>query len=265
MLVKKSHGGPVFVWLFTSLSSSVLIPASVILLLVGKRELGTEAILFIAGTAVLHLGYFMALQRGYQCGDLSLVYPLARGLGPTLATAGAVVFLQERPSWLAVCGLLLVVLGVGILTYRRTGEGGHPRAGLFYGALTGVLIGCYTVWDKYAVGSLDVPPIVLEAFAGLGVSLMLTPHALRSRAELRQIWCDNRLEVVGVAVLAPLSYILVLTAMTFTDVSYVAPAREISILFATILGVRFLGEGQMTRRLIAATCMVGGVVALAVG
>ena len=265
LLVKKSRGGPVFVWLFATLSSTVLIPASVILLLVEQHELGWLAVAFIVGTALLHLAYFMALQRGYQSGDLSLVYPLARGLGPTLAMVGAIVFLGERPSWLAVAGLLLVVLGIGILTFRKKGEARHPSAGIFYGVLTGVLIGCYTVWDKHAVSSVNVPPLVLEAFTGLGISLMLAPHAVRNWAEVRLVWRDNRTEVIGVAVFAPLSYILVLTAMTFTPVSYVAPTREISILFAAILGARFLDEGQTVRRLIAASCMVAGVMALALG
>ena len=96
-------------------------------------------------------------------------------------------------------------------------------------------------------------------------SLMLAPHAVRNWAEVRLVWRDNRTEAIGVAVFAPLSYILVLTAMTFTPVSYVAPTREISILFAAILGARFLDEGQTVRRLIAASCMVAGVMALALG
>ena len=265
LLVKRSRGGAVFVWLFSSLSSAVLIPASVILLLVGQQELGWPAVAFISGTALLHLAYFLSLERGYRSGDLSLVYPLARGLGPTLATVGAIMFLGERPSYLAFAGLLLVVAGIVILTFRRDGETRHPSAGIFYGVLTGTLIGCYTVWDKHAVSSVHVPPLVLEAFTGLGISLMLTPHAARNWTEVRCVWRDNRMEAIGVSVLAPLSYILVLTAMTFTPVSYVAPTREISILFAAFLGARFLGEGQTARRLIAATLMVVGVIALALG
>src|SRR5262249_61564717 len=78
-------------------------------------------------------------------------------------------------------------------------------------------------------------------------------------------WRDHRAEAIGVAVLAPLSYILVLTAMQFTPVSYVAPAREISILIGTAMGTRLLAEGDVHRRLAAAAAMVVGVVVLAVG
>ena len=112
----------------------------------------------------------------------------------------------------------------------------HPRTAIFYGVMTGVVISVYTVWDKYAVDRLAVPPLVLEAFSALGISLMLTPAAARRWAEVKKIWRDHKTEVIGVAVLAPLSYILILTAMSFTPLSYVAPCREVSILFAVGLG-----------------------------
>jgi len=81
----------------------------------------------------------------------------------------------------------------------------------------------------------------------------------------RNEWRIHRFEAIGVALLVPLSYILVLTAMKFTPVSYVAPAREISILIGTAMGTRLLSEGDVQRRLAAAGAMVLGVVALAVG
>ena len=266
LLIKRSGGGPVFLWMFTTLASVVLVPSSILLLVIRPDKLTLLGVVFIAGTTLLHLFYFLALQRGYRSGDLSLVYPLARGLGPTLATLGAMIFLGERPSGLALVGLLLVVLGTVLLAYRgRDATGRDPRAGIVYGVITGVLIATYTVWDKFAVSDLNVPPLVLESFACCGISLMLTPHALARWVEVKSVWRKNRTEVIGVAILAPLSYILVLTAMSFTPLSYVAPTREISILFAAMLGTRFLGEGQATRRMIAAASMVCGVIALALG
>ncbi len=89
--------------------------------------------------------------------------------------------------------------------------------------------------------------------------------ALRHWRSARNEWRTHRFEAVGVALLVPLSYILVLTALQFTPVSYVAPAREISILIGTVMGTHFLSEGDVRRRLIAAGSMVLGVVGLAVG
>lgn len=266
LLAKRAGGGRTFVWMFTTLSSLLLIPVALWMIIYQGHAITGMGTLFIVGTAGIHLFYFLFLQAAYRAGDLSYVYPLARGIGPTLAIVGAVVILHERPSPLVVTGLLLVVSGVGLLTVRGssgTGEETSSFRATLFGVTTGVLIAIYTVWDKYAVHQLGVPPLVLEAFAGLGISLMLAPHAVSRWSEVRAIWRKSRREVVGVALLAPLSYILVLTAMSFTDLSYVAPAREISILFATLLGTRFLGEGQTKRRLFAAVSMVGGVIALA--
>ena len=95
--------------------------------------------------------------------------------------------------------------------------------------------------------------------------IVLTPFALRRWNDVRHHWSGNRLEVFGVAVLSPLAYILVLTALVFTPVSYVAPAREISILIGTGMGTRFLAEGEGRRRMVAAIAIVAGVLALALG
>ncbi len=252
-------------WLFTTISSIFLIPTALIVLVVQGQYLSTMGVLFILGTTLIHLVYFFCLQRGYRSGDLSLVYPLARGLGPALATVSAIVLLGERPKTPALVGVALVLFGVFLLAFRGGGGAAkQPGTAIYYGTVTGVLIALYTVWDKYAVSRLAVPPLVLEAFAGSGISLLLAPHAFRNWPQVKSLWKSNRAEVLGVAVLAPLSYILVLTAMSFTDLTYVAPTREVSILVAAVLGTRFLGEGNTTRRLVAAGLMVCGVVVLAV-
>jgi hypothetical protein len=93
----------------------------------------------------------------------------------------------------------------------------------------------------------------------------MTPLALRLRAEIAPTWRRAKMEVIAVALLCPLSYILVLTAMVFTPVSYVAPAREVSILVAALMGTHLLAEGDAGRRLAAALAMVAGITCLALG
>ena len=93
----------------------------------------------------------------------------------------------------------------------------------------------------------------------------MAPLALSRRAEVKAAWARQRKAVILVALLCPLSYILVLTAMVFTPVSYVAPAREISILVAALMGAHWLQEGDVPRRVAAAAAMALGVVALAIG
>lgn len=267
MLAKRAGRGAVFVWLFTACSSVLFLPIAILIVVVQKPHIGWFGVGFICGTAVLHLLYFVVLQRAYQVGDLSLVYPLARGTGPVLATIMAVVILQERPSAATVCGLVLVVGGVLLLTWqqgpRRSEE--KVRAAIKWGILCGVCIATYSVWDKYAVSELKVPPVLFELFTNFGVCLMLTPHALARSEVAREVWQNHRWEVLGVAFLAPASYILILTAMSYTPLSSVAPFREIGILIGAVLGTRFLREEHASRRLIAAGVMVCGVIALAVG
>jgi uncharacterized membrane protein len=224
------------------------------------------AIGFMTGSAVLHTAYFVLLNEGYRVGDLSLVYPLARGTGPLLSSIAAIFLLGERPSAIAIAGGILIVLGVLVLTCNpaRLREEGI-RKDVIYALLTGTLIAGYTVWDKQAVATFAVAPIVLDWGANFGRLLLLTPFALRRWDKVCNEWRTHRFEAIGVALLVPLSYILVLTAMQFTPVSYVAPAREISILIGTVMGTRLLAEGDVQRRLFAACAMVVGVVALAIG
>src|SRR6266853_425599 len=133
-----------------------------------------------------------------------------------------------------------------------------------FALLTGCMIASYTVVDKQAVSAVLIPPILQDWGANLGRVIVMAPLALRRREEVKTAWTRQRKAVILVALLCPLSYILVLTAMVFTPVSYVAPAREISILFAALMGTHWLQEGDVPRR-VAAAAMALGVVALAVG
>jgi len=229
---------------------------------------GTVGLLFMFGTGVLHLGYFLSLQEGYRVGDLSVVYPLARGTGPLLASGAAIVLFGERPGPVAVAGILLIVLGVFLLGWEPGGTRGsieRKRLGIAFGLLTGVFIAAYTLWDKYAVSGLSLSPILYYWASLLVETVVLLPVALRRKEEIGGAWRSRRKEALGVAVLSPLAYLLVLTALSFAPVSHVAPAREISILVGTLMGGSLLAEGGLRRRMFASSFMVLGIVALAVG
>ncbi len=266
LLAKRVGGGPAFIWLFGTVSSAIYAPLAMGVVLLVRPHIGAVQLVFLAGTAVFHLAYFLMLQSGYRTGDLSLVYPLARGTGPMLSTASAVVFFGEHPTPVAMAGTLLIGVGIFLLTGnpRRLGERGARRA-VRFALLTGAMIATYTLWDKRAVSVLGIPPVLLDWSSNLGRALLLTPVALARFEDVRAVWRAHRREVILVAVLTPMAYILVLTALVFTPVSYVAPAREISILVGTVMGARLLAEGDAARRLAAAGAMVLGVAALAIG
>lgn len=262
--LKKSGGGLGFVWLFATTSALLYLPLAIAVAIQAEFIPNGAQLGLVAASAVLHSAYYLLLDRGYRRGDLSLVYPLARATGPLLTVIAAIAFLGERPSPLGIAGALTVIGGAILLTgnpLRMMRAGNGHAAG--YALLTGAMIASYTLVDKQAVAAWLVPPLLLDWGANLGRAALLAPLALRDRDALRRTWRGQRGAVFIVAALCPLSYILVLSAMVFTPVSYVAPAREISILVAAFMGTRWLAEADGRRRLAAAGIMVAGVIALA--
>ena len=265
-LLKRSGGGLAFVWLFASLSAVIYAPLAAAIVWWVRPALTWESYALMAASAIVHTAYYMALDRGYRTGDLSLVYPLARGSAPLITIVAAVFLLAERPSVIAVGGAVLIAGGAVALTgnLRKLRDSGSLPA-VAFALLTGCMTASYSVIDKLAVAVFMVPPLLQDWTSNLGRVVILTPAALRNRMEIARVWRRRRVEVIGVAILCPLSYILILSALVFTPVSYVAPAREISILIAAILGAQLLAERDAARRVVAATAMVAGIICLALG
>ncbi|HSC96593.1 MAG TPA: DMT family transporter [Burkholderiales bacterium] len=264
--LKRSGGGTVFVWLFATLSALIYAPLAALVIWWQQPEFGWVHYGLMVASAALHTAYYLLLDRGYRSGDLSVVYPLARGTGPLITIVCAVLLLQERPSAIAVAGALLIGGGAVALTGdpRKLRQSGNLHA-VGFALLTGCMIASYTVVDKVAVAAWLIPPLVQDWAANLGRVLLMTPMALRLQTEIVPTWRRAKKEIIAVALLCPLSYILVLTAMVFTPVSYVAPAREISILVAAFMGTQLLAERDAKRRLSAAAAMVAGITCLALG
>ena len=266
LFAKRASGGAPFLWLAFALSIPLYAPLAIAVLIVSGARIGPVEVLWMFVNAALNVAYGIFLLRGYRAGDLSVVYPLARGTGPVLALVGAIVLFGERPTPLAIGGAIAIVLGVLALTgdprkLRQRGVG----VAVGYALLTGVTIAAYTLWDKRGVSGLLIPPVVYEWGANVFRALILTPLALSRWEDVRAEWVANRTAVLAVASLSPLAYILVLSALAISPVSYVAPAREIGILIGVLIGARTLAEADIGRRSIAAVLMVGGVIALALG
>jgi drug/metabolite transporter (DMT)-like permease len=262
LLAKGAEGGGAFVALANGLATLLWLPALAIALGASSGELGWAAIGLMIGSGVLHALYFTLLQRGYASGDLSVVYPLARGTGPLLSTAAAIAFLGEHPSALALAGALAIVaavLSLGLGTRHAS------REGVAFALATGVAIASYTLWDKHAVGPAALSPVVYYWGTNAANALIVGVWAARRPAALRRAYATSKRQALGVALLSPLAYVLVLYALARAPVSYVAPARETSILIGTLLGTTVLAEGDARRRLLAAGAILLGVTALALG
>jgi drug/metabolite transporter (DMT)-like permease len=248
----------------------------VVSVVVAPPHLTVRSWAFLAGTAVLQTGYFLFLQRAYRAGDLSVVYPIGRGTGALLAALAGVVLLGERPGPVGLAGIGLLVAGVIVLGLPAGARGAPAREpGSAGGALastailfalgTGIFIAAYTLWDKVAVTSVGNPPLLQDYASLVGMAVALAPFALADTGRTLRMWRRYRRQVLGAAALAPLAYILVLIALSFSSVAAVAPAREVSVLFGVVLGRRMLGEGGLARRLIGAAAIVAGIIAVTVG
>jgi drug/metabolite transporter (DMT)-like permease len=271
-LSKQSGGGIVFLWLASLSTSIIYAPLVAVTLLSKSNDLAGRELALMAVSALIHTLYSVILQTGYRVADLSLVYPLARGTGPALSTLGAVILFRERPSLVALGGLALVVSGIFMIAggqHRSSDDRAHDatrrRRGKIYGLLTGACIAAYTLWDKHTVAVALVSPLLLDYSSQVMRLILLSPPALRNRIEIKRELTEHRWQILGVAVLNPLSFILVLTAMIVTPISYVAPVRELSILIGVLFGSKLLGEGQSGRRLFASAVMLLGILALAIG
>ncbi len=265
--LKRARGGAGFMSLVALVAAGIWAPLAAGQWIHQGYEFRLVHLWPILASAAIHTAYFLLLDRGYRYGDLSIVYPLARATGPILTIAAAIFLLGERPGALALAGAALVLVGAYLLTGNplRLFSRDRPK-GAGFAVLTGCSIALYTVVDKVAVSHYLIPPIVFDwACLTLRVFMLWPIAAWRKPGALGDSWRVDRRWIVLVAILSPLAYILVLTAMVFTPVSYVAPAREMSILFASLMGAHFLKEADVTRRLVAATLIVVGIAGLAAG
>jgi uncharacterized membrane protein len=252
---------------FACIGGSIfLFPAALWVLRDDWGKIGAKAVVFLLATGLLHVLYFEALQRGYRAGDLSVVYPLARGTGPLFSFGGAILVLHERPTVLAFGGALLVVCGIILISGgARIFSGDIGRAGLFWGTMTGLTIACYTVVDGYSIKVLLLSPILVDFAENLFRTIVFSYGGWRDRAalpaELARCWK----EALGIAVLTPLAYILVLFAMRIAPVSHIAPAREMSMMIGAYFGTKLLHEGNAKQRIFASVLIASGVAGLVLG
>lgn len=224
----------------------------------------------IAASGAVHVSYFLTLLRGYRTADLTVVYPVARGTAPLISALCALLLFDEALSMLGAGGVLAIVAGVFLIAggpgLLRAAKDRAARQrvwlGIGWGAATGVQIAGYTLIDGYAVKLLLLSPILVDYFGNLFRVPILLPLVWRERATLPALWRQQWRAALIVATLGPIGYVLVLFAMQTAPVSVVAPAREMSMLFAALLGGTLLRERDLAARLAGAVFIALGVAAL---
>lgn len=263
-IVKKTNGGITFTWLVYTCSAIIFLPILIISQSDDKTLMSAEvlAICFISG--ILRLGYFVLLQNGYRISELSVVYPIARGSAPIFSTIGAILFLHENLTPQTVCGLILIICGVLIITNLNIFASEKIlMRGLIFGCATGLMIGAYSVWDKIAISTYKISPFTLLFSSHILGTLLLAPKAMRKKRNLIVDIRNYYWQIIAIAILSPLSYLLILIAMKNTALIYIAPVREISILFGVWMGSQFMEERGLKKRVLGSFFILTGVIVMA--
>lgn len=270
IVAKKAHGDVRFAFFIACFTVLVWAPVGLYL---GWQQLpgwGLAQWACVIASGLIHVVYFIVLFRGYRKADLTVVYPLARGSGPLISSLVAVALFGEQLSALGFGGIAAVALGVFLIAggpgiwrqARDVQQRTRLHMGLLYGLLTGLTIASYTLVDGYSVKVLLLSPILMFYMACcVQAALMLVP-VLQDRQLAWRHWCSQWKYALVVGAVSPVSYVMVLYALQIAPLSHVAPAREVSMLFAALLGGHLLGEGDRAARLAGALCIGLGVVAL---
>jgi uncharacterized membrane protein len=249
----------------------VIVPVGFVAwLATGQRELPIEGIALGIVSGVIEAAYFILLSAAYRRGDLSVVYPIARGTAPLLAVAVGVGLLGERLG--AAGSLGVVALLIGFLLLQQPWQAVRGRRGLdpsiAFALATGVMIAAYSAVDR--VGARLIDPLVYAAILWVTASLALV---IWSRLVVRDDLLEGGREAVRWAAIGGWmtlgAYLLILWALSVAPLSGVAPLRESASVFAAAWGSVRLGEsvsrGDTLRRVGASCLIVGGAVLLALG
>jgi uncharacterized membrane protein len=271
LLVKRAGEKYIFTWWAWTVGALGSAP-----LLAFSPALPREVWLYVSISALAQAAYFVALTRAYTIGDFSLVYPLSRGSAPALLVLWATLFLGERLGPGGLLGLVLLLSGLllvgGLFARPAVADAARgPRRRLPFstsaiGAALAVAlcISIYSVFDGAAVQIAS--PISYTLVEFLGATALITPIVLRryNTNVIMAEWRANWPRIIAVGGLLVLTYWLVLLAYSVGHVAYAGAIREISVVFAALIGWRWLGEGFGLARFSGALLIFAGIVLIAV-
>ncbi len=217
---------------------------------------------FILASIIIHTGYYYMLIQAYRFGDLSHVYPLARGVSPLVIAFFSAILVGEKLNVVQVAAVVLISASVGSLALQGRWSGSRDIRSVAFAIGTGFTIGAYTLADGMGVRASGNPPAYIAWLFVLDcIPLIVTAVVLR-RGKLRPILrAQWRTGALG-GVLALGAYGLVIWALSLGMMASVAALRETSVVMAALLGTFLLGEPFGKLRLLAAIGVATGVIVL---
>jgi drug/metabolite transporter (DMT)-like permease len=264
LFTKESGDKQVFLWLYSIIALLFFFPLFIYFLFdVGITNPAAYA--WCAGSGFIHFLYWIFLTRAYKEGDLSHVYPIMRS-SPALVLVAAVLFLGEQVSFQGVCGILLVAAGIYIINMKHisTEELFAPVKSIVndrstqFALLTLISVAIYSIADKMAV---DYIHPILFAFLHLFFGMCYyTPYILFTKKGgiIRKEWNTGLVRIIMAGVIGITGYSLILIAFTIDRVSYIVSLRQLSVVFAVLMGSFWLNEKHKGIRLAGALIIFSG-------
>jgi len=219
-----------------------------------------RSFLFIMATGSIHAVYFYSLSRAYQHGDISVVYPVARGTGVAGTALVAAILLREDISSCGALGILLVVAGTILIGFRFKYQRDHYCAVIF-ALLVGMMIVSYSIVDKLAVSITD--PVVYIYGLFLTTTILVTPVMLsKYQVEIAEAWKIYRKYSIIIGIGSMITYLIILYAFRMASVSYIVAAREIAVALGAVMGFVILKEEIRAMKVIGIAAIVLGLIIL---
>lgn len=213
-------------------------------------------------SSVLQIGYSLFLVRAYRDGELSSVYPIARGSAPLLVTLGAALIARELPGAAGLAGIACVSSGIILLALG--GNRLDPRSAVA-AFVTGIFIASYMVVDGLGVRlSESAPSYAAWQAVTAGLLIPFSFVVIRRRIPALPRGKEGAL-VVGAGILSTLGYCIAIWAMSQSAMGGVSAIRETSILFAALIGAFVLGEKMTVPKILGALMVTAGVICLSAG
>ncbi len=251
LLLKASSDRLVAAFLQMAAGSVLFLPVLLI-----REPLSIDAWPYLAASAAIHFVYGMSLVAAYDRLDLSVAYPLARGLAPPLTALGGVALLGDDLNWLGV-GAIAVISGALVWLAVR---GGQATSALGWPVLTGLTISAYTLVDAAAVRAVEESLSYVTWLTVLNATAFgLVLAATRTRSQLSTVWQSEGIRHALGGALVIGAYALVLGAARLAPIGLVAAGRETGVVFGALGGWLLLNEPFGRRRTIGSVAVSLGI------
>lgn len=267
LLVKQSRNPAAFLY-FSAIVS--LVVAAPVVMLTTPLEAVPALVPVLVVSGIAETGYMIALTRAYEHGDLSVVYPLARGSAPFFVTLWSALFFGERLPPFGLLGVALIGSGIYLTTLPSLREWLRPIRSLEHvssrwALLSGFFISVYTLADQQGVRLIS--PVTYNLYIFALMALGFTPYMLLTHRwrTARSEFMTNWKGISGTGVVNIVNYLVILWALTILPASYVSAVRGSSIIMGAYYGWRVRGEPLGSARVVAVFLIVTGIISLAVG